>query len=188
MTWARPRLCAALPAAADSRPALAPLLRRYDSYHIPPADWAELLTPGGSASLRGTAADGVFIGLWLHAGDGDAQILAGGFDGAYTYFASEAVSWAADPSNWRAMAAWARQHARLFIPSVGPGYDDSRIRPWNAGAARAREGGARYRRWWQAALVAGPAAVSITSYNECEWWEERVRRCKSTLPPQRSCG
>lgn len=25
---------------------------------------------------------------------------------------------------------WAEQHHKLFIASVGPGYDDSRIRPW----------------------------------------------------------
>lgn len=31
---------------------------RYDSYHIPPADWAELLLPGSNTSLRGTEADG----------------------------------------------------------------------------------------------------------------------------------
>lgn len=145
-----------------------PYTRSYDSYHIAPEDWALLLQPGGSASLRGTAADGVFIGLWLNAGDGDSQLLPGGFDGAYTYFGSESVSWAANPSNWPGMAAWARQHGKLFLPSVGPGYDDSRIRPWNAGATRAREGGARYQRWWEAALAAAPAAVSITSFNECE--------------------
>lgn len=104
--------------------------------------------------------------------------------GFYTYFASEAVSYGANPSNWpelgrsvesrqggggtraapaaagvcpaaaggvqrRAVLAcwrrvhgsrnlsvflgrcerrWARQHGKVFIPSVGPGYDDSRIR------------------------------------------------------------
>lgn len=112
----------------------------------------------------------MFIGLWLHAGDGDAQLLPGGWDGAYTYFASPSVSHGANADNWPAMAAWARQHAKLFIPSVGPGYDDSAIRPWNAGATRAREGGARYRRCWDAALAAEPAAVSITSFNECACW------------------
>jgi glycoprotein endo-alpha-1,2-mannosidase len=30
----------------------------YDSYHIPPQDWAALLLPGGELSLRGTPADG----------------------------------------------------------------------------------------------------------------------------------
>ncbi len=48
--------------------------------------------------------------------------------GFYTYFASEAVSFGANPANWPELAAWARRHSRLFIPSVGPGYDDSRIR------------------------------------------------------------
>ena len=30
----------------------------YDSYHIAPADWAELLAPGGEHSVRGTDLDG----------------------------------------------------------------------------------------------------------------------------------
>lgn len=160
---------AASPAVLRLGPHRLPLYFVYDSYHIPPADWAALLMPGSGSSLRGGDGDGVFIGLWLNPGDGDSQLLPGGFDGFYTYFASEAVSFGANPANWPELAAWARQHGRLFIPSVGPGYDDSRIRPWNAAATRSREGGARYRRWWQAALAVQPAAVSITSYNE--WGE-----------------
>lgn len=35
--------------------------------------------------------------------DGDA-ILSGGFDGFYTYFASDAVSSASKPENWQALA------------------------------------------------------------------------------------
>ncbi|PSC70263.1 glyco endo-alpha-1,2-mannosidase [Micractinium conductrix] len=146
-----------------------PLFYVYDSFHIPPEDWAALLQPGGEASLRGTEADGIFVGLWLNQHDGDMQLLPGGFDGFYTYFASEAVSYGADPSNWPTLSAWARDHSMLFVPSVGPGYDDSKIRPWNAAATRDREGGERYRRWWEAALDAQPAAVSITSFNE--WGE-----------------
>ena len=173
----------------------------------------------------------------LHTSSANAHFLSWlpvlPVEGFYTYFASEAVSFGANPANWPELAAWARQHGRLFIPSVGPGYDDSRIRrglfggpdgltacrwgcktangaalacmqlyasavhyhsclaelkprprrllvtsllvippssrPWNAAATRSREGGARYRRWWQAALAVQPAAVSITSYNE--WGE-----------------
>ncbi|KAI7837064.1 hypothetical protein COHA_009063 [Chlorella ohadii] len=160
---------AASPAVLRLGPQRRPLYFVYDSYHISPADWAALLTPGGEGSMRGSDGDGVFIGLWLNAGDGDAQLLPGGFDGFYTYFASEAVSFGADPANWPELAAWAWRHGRLFIPSVGPGYDDSRIRPWNAAATRPRQGGARYRHWWEAALAVQPAAVSITSYNE--WGE-----------------
>jgi glycoprotein endo-alpha-1,2-mannosidase len=138
----------------------------YDSYHIPADEWAAVLGPGGALSLRGTPADGLFIALWLDARDGDARLLPGGWDGFYTYFSSEAVSHGANPANWPALAAWARRHRRLFIPSVGPGYNDQRIRPWNAAATRRREGGRRYRRWWDAAAAVGPWAVSITSFNE----------------------
>ena len=55
------------------------------------------------------------------------------------------------------------------MTSVGPGYDDTRIRPWNAHNTRSRERGAYYERQWRAALEAAPHAVSITSYNE--WGE-----------------
>jgi hypothetical protein len=37
------------------------------------------------------ASAGFFIALWLTAGDGDRQISPGGWDGFYTYFASDAV-------------------------------------------------------------------------------------------------
>lgn len=63
-------------------------------------------------------------------------------------------------------SSWAQKHGKLFVASVGPGYDDSKIRPWNAGAARDREGGARYGAWWGAALDSDAHAVSITSFNE----------------------
>ncbi|KAL4436928.1 hypothetical protein ABPG75_004067 [Micractinium tetrahymenae] len=163
-----------------------PVLFVYDSYHIPPGDWAQLLQPGGELSLRGTEADGIFIGLWLNYNDGDAQLLPGGFDGFYTYFSSEAVSYGANPSNWPELSRWAREHDKLFIPSVGAGYDDSKIRPWNAAATRDREGGARYRRWWHAALEAAPAAISITSFNE--WGEGTQIEAARVFPAHSSTG
>ena len=60
---------------------------RYDSYHIAAVAWAQLLAPLGRLTLRGTDHDGVFIGLWLEAPHG-RELVTGGFDGAYTYFAS----------------------------------------------------------------------------------------------------
>ena len=80
---------------------------------------------------RGTPADGVFVGLWLSRNDG-AQLHAGGFDGAYTYFASAGFSYGSTPQNWPSMSDFCRAHGMAFVPSVGPGYDDSRIRPWYA--------------------------------------------------------
>ena len=52
---------------------------------------------------------------------------------------------------------------------AGPGYNDERIRPWNAHNTKRREGGQYYERAWDAAIAAGADAVSITSFNE--WGE-----------------
>lgn len=118
--------------------------------------------------MRGGALDGVFIGLWLTRGDG-APLETGGFDGGYTYFASPATSHGADPRNWRDMSEEAAARGLMFVPSVGPGYNDTKIRPWNGAATRSREGGGAYARAWRSALRADPSAVTITSYNE--WGE-----------------
>eukprot|EP00961_Rhodomonas_salina_P192568 2599180-Rhodomonas_salina.2 len=45
--------------------------------------------------------------------------------------AADGFSFGSTTGNWDRMARFAREHKMLFIPSVGPGYDDSKIRPWN---------------------------------------------------------
>lgn len=57
----------------------------------------------------------------------------------------------------------------VFIPSVGPGYDDTRIRPWNGSNKRSREAGAYYRQMWSDAIHIDTDIITITSYNE--WGE-----------------
>jgi glycoprotein endo-alpha-1,2-mannosidase len=49
------------------------------------------------------AAAGVFIGLMLDLKDGNDLVL-GRFDGFYTYFASDAVSYASNPEHWQEIA------------------------------------------------------------------------------------
>lgn len=124
--------------------------------------------PEGAHTVRGTAMDGVFIGLWLERQHGQ-ELLDGGFDGLYSYFASAGFSYGSTLSAWPDMAGFARRHGLLFVPSVGPGYDDKKIRPWNAANTRGRDGTRYFDRMWEAALGAGVEAVSITSYNE--WGE-----------------
>ena len=97
------------------------------------------------------------------------QLLDSGFDAAYTYFASDGFTYGSTISNWPTMARFAATHHLLFIPSVGPGYDDSKIRPWNKRNSKARMGGRYYEQMWSAAMGAGATLVSITSYNE--WGE-----------------
>jgi glycoprotein endo-alpha-1,2-mannosidase len=164
------RVPATAPVGQVDRPRLVPVYYVYDSYHIAASEWARLLKGDGPSGVRGTNSDGFFIGLWLEQQHGE-ELATAGFNGAYTYFAAEGFSYGSTIRHWPRMATFAQQRGLKFIPSVGPGYDDSRIRPWNAAHRRDRESGEYYRRMWQAALglEAQPWAVSITSFNE--WGE-----------------
>jgi len=145
-----------------------PVFYVYDSYHIDSLQWQRLLGANGDLSVRGGVLDGIFLGLWLESSHGQ-QLAGGGFDGAYSYFAADGFSYGATSSHWSAMSAEAKKLGLLFVPSVGPGYDDSKIRPWNQAQIREREGGSYYERMWRSALASGARWVSITSYNE--WGE-----------------
>ncbi len=145
-----------------------PVFFVYDSYLRPAAEWAEVLTPSGESTLRGTKADAVVIGLWVKKQE-EAFMWKGGFDGFYTYFATEGFTYGSTPRNWPRLADWARNNDKLFIPCVAPGYIDTRIRPWNGRNTREREDGAYYDRMWAAALEIEPGLVGITSFNE---WHE----------------
>ncbi|CAK9066775.1 unnamed protein product, partial [Durusdinium trenchii] len=110
--------------------------------------------------------------LWIGTGGGrqDLRFLQeGGFDGAYTYFAAEGFTPGSNIKSWKDVAMRFKKIGKIFVPSVGPGYDDTRIRPWNRHNVRQRKDGASYDRMWSAAVTSKPHAVSVTSYNE--WGE-----------------
>ena len=140
----------------------------YDSYHISPIYWARLLKDTGDITMRGTSTDSLMIGLWLHHHHG-RDLKEGGFDGFYTYFGTDGFSYGSTATNWASMCKFAAVQDMLCDISVGPGYNDSLIRPWNAHNSRARNDGQYYARMWKKALKALPHVVSITSYNE--WGE-----------------
>jgi len=147
-----------------------PLYYVYDSYHNPPAEWAELLSVNGALTVRNTSLDGDFIGLYLTRAD-EQPLIQAHFDGFYTYFASDGFTHGSSPRNWASIASWAAQASLLFIPCVGPGYDDTWVRPWNGHNTKSREHGAYYDRMFTAATALTPRAhaIAITSYNE--WGE-----------------
>jgi len=106
--------------------------------------------------------------LWVER-DHDSYLARGGFDGAYTYFASNGMVYGSTAKNWAHMAETAAKHRTLFVPSVGPGYNDLQVRPWNKVATRDREGGEYYRNMFHEAIRTAPAIISLTSWNE---WHE----------------
>ena len=149
-----------------------PIMFVYDSYHISSQDWTRLLSiksEENTVGIRGESCDAFLVGLWLSNNDGN-ELSKGGFDGAYTYFATDGFSWGSTFSNWQYMAKYLYDKKMSFYPSVAPGYDDTKIRPWNSIHTRDRSNGDYYRRGWKAALNSGFASgVTITSFNE--WGE-----------------
>ena len=123
----------------------------YDSYLIPADDWATLLQPKGRITIRGTEWDAVIIGLWVKRDEEDF-FTTSGMDGFYTYFAATGFTYGSTPYNWIAIQQWASDHGKIFIPCVGPGYIDTRVRPWNGATIRDRENGRYYDKMFQDAI------------------------------------
>lgn len=140
----------------------------YDSYKLKAHQWASLLKPNGKMTVRGTENDGIFIGLWVHKNEG-AFFTSGGFDGFYTYFASDGFVYGSTTKNWKTLSNFAKANELIFIPCAGPGYLDTRIRPWNNENTKNRNGGLYYEKMFLSAIKSKPNFIGITSFNE---WHE----------------
>ena len=151
-----------------------PLIYIYDSYHTKPLDWAKLFKPGPE-SIRGTKYDSFVIGLVVEERH-QTDMVTAGFDGFYTYFAANGFTFGSTRHNWEKLAQFASNHDLLFIPSVGPGYIDTRVRPWNDENTRKRLKGKYYEESWNLALAENTDLISITSFNE---WHEGTQIEKS---------
>lgn len=154
-----------------------PLYYIYDSYRIVPDQWLRLLSSKGDVTVRGTDLDGLFIGLLVEFRH-RVDIKRAKFDGFYTYFGSNGFSHGSSWKNWRGLQDYAQRNSLLFIPSIGPGYVDTRIRPWNGQTTRERRRGSYYGMGWRTALNFNPKCVSITSFNE---WHEGTQ-IESAIP------
>lgn len=104
-----------------------PMFYVYDSYLIKAEEWATILSPNGKNTIRGTKYDSVMISLYLDK-NSEKFILNSHFDGIYTYFASKGFTYGSNPQNWKLINKWCKENGKIFIPCVGPGYDDTRIR------------------------------------------------------------
>ena len=145
-----------------------PLFYVYDSYLIPKEEWSNFLSKGSINSIRGTELDSHIIGLWVNEGEDDF-FIDGGFDGIYTYFASDGFTYGSSKENWNYLSSWADIHNKIFIPCVGPGYSDSRIRPWNKHNFKDRDKGEYYDKMFDSAIKSNPRIIGLTSFNE---WHE----------------
>ena len=156
-----------------------PLYYVYDSYLTKREDWATILRADGLQTVRQTDIDGLFIGLVVDEKQ-KHELMSAGFDGFYTYFASDGFTYGSSTRNWASLAAYAASSDALFIPSIGPGYVDVRIRPWNGRNTKEREHGGYYEQSFKAAVAAKPPIISITSFNE---WSEGTQ-IEEAVPKQ----
>jgi len=145
-----------------------PLVYIYDSYKTEASEWRTVLTSSGDHSIRNTPVDAFAVGLWVEAQDGQ-KLAKAGFDGAYSYFAADRFVFGSTRQNWPRMSSECKSNGMVFIPSVGPGYKDTRVRPWNDMNTKDRQTGAYYKQGFEHAKRAGVRFVSITSFNE---WHE----------------
>ena len=145
-----------------------PLLYVYDTGKVKYPEWHKLFATEGESSIRNTSADAWFIGHWERERDG-GFIIQAGFDGFYTYYASEGFMYGCTSSNWPVLASFAKENNLLFIPCAGPGYIDTRIRPWNTRNTKARDNGIYYEKMFMNAVKVNPDFIGITSFNE---WHE----------------
>jgi molybdenum cofactor synthesis domain-containing protein len=156
-----------------------PMFYIYDSYLTPAEQWKAILSTDGYQTIRNTKYDSVVIGLWVKEHE-QTFMTEGHFDGYYTYFATDGFTYGSTIKNWPKLAEWAQQNCKIFIPSVGPGYIDLRIRPWNDVNTRDRQNGAYYDSEFAAAIAAQPTIISITSFNE---WHEGTQ-IEPAIPKQ----
>ena len=156
---------------------LDPLFYIYDSYFISPKDWSQVLEP--SSTFRTSKYNSYVISLLVQSVELD-KILTSHFDGCYTYFATDRFTFGSTLDNWSHISSAiqkfnAQNQIRgqdrkfLWIPSVGPGYLDTKIRPWNSQNKRDRGNGAYYEKEWKVAIDSLADILSITSWNE---WHE----------------
>lgn len=145
-----------------------PMYYLYNSFKLKHNEWNSMLNAKSETTIRNTDMDGIFISLLTTKFDGEFAVESA-FDGIYTYYASDGFSYGSTTKNWPAIAAFAQENNLINIPCVGPGYVDTRIRPWNEKSTRERDNGRYYETMFDKAVNTKPEFIGITSFNE---WHE----------------
>jgi hypothetical protein len=142
-----------------------PVIFIYAASRLTSSDWTEL-----KARLRGTGRNPLLIGDFVRS------TLLEPFDGEYQYsniFSTGAAL--ADLNGTESLRVRTynllRQgdRRRLWVASVTPGFDDSRLLDRQTPRVVERSNGLAYDEQWGTAINAGADWVIVTSWNE--WWE-----------------
>lgn len=88
------------------------------------------------------------------------------FNGFYSRMVSNGATYASTWKQWSELKKSADKFKLLFIPTVGPGYDENRKQSKTAGTRRHRTNGKYYGVGWRAAMAIGAQFINIASYND----------------------
>lgn len=141
---------------------------------IDESDWRELLGYKQSESVRHTKYDGIFLNH-ITTKESLASSRRAGFDGLFSYSASNGYTYASTWKNWQHISRFAEQYKMIFIPSIGPGYEekiwkDQRNQKQKHQICRHRSNGNYYGVGWRTALqLENDQFISISSFNN---WPE----------------
>lgn len=123
-----------------------------------------------SASLRKNKYDAIFLNH-ITTKESLAATKRSGFDGFFSYSASNGATYASTWKNWQHISQFAHQYKMLFIPSLGPGFaqkvfKDHKNHKEKHHTVRHRANGNYFGVGWRTAIqLQNDPFVSISSYN-----------------------
>ncbi|XP_031640894.1 glycoprotein endo-alpha-1,2-mannosidase [Contarinia nasturtii] len=126
-------------------------------------DWKKLLSSDGEISLRNSFHDAVFIGHISTKKD-VSLIKVANFNGFYSRSVSNGATYASTWKYWSELKKTAEKFHLIFLPTVGPGYDEKQ--PKTVSRRRHRTNGQYYGVGWRTAIAIGAEFINIASYND----------------------
>lgn len=93
-------------------------------------------------------------------------IKTSNFNGFYSRMVSNGATYAGTWKYWSDLKKSADKFKLLFIPTVGPGYDENNKLPAIASMRRHRTNGQYYGVAWRAAIAIRAEFIAIASYND----------------------
>lgn len=88
------------------------------------------------------------------------------FNGFYNRQPSNGANYISTWKNWAALKRSADKHRLLFVPTVGPGYNEDKKQPKTGSLRRHRTNGQYFGVAWRTAVSISAQFVAIASYND----------------------
>lgn len=93
-------------------------------------------------------------------------IKTASFNGFYNRNVSNGATYASSWKYWKELKKTADKLKLVFIPTVGPGYNENRKQPKTKNIRRHRTNGQYYGVAWRSAIMIGAEFINIHSYND----------------------